>query len=68
MDLVSYKNIVYSVFYKKQGDVWKASITVYGAEGIGETKEDSLVNLREKLRELQNEQNNITGKPKILLG
>ncbi len=68
MDLVSYKNNVYSVFYKKQGSNWKASITIYGAEGIGETKEDSLVNLKMKLQELQTEQNTINGKPKILLG
>lgn len=66
MQLVEYKNKVYSVIIKKDGNYVVASIAVEGAVGIGKDENDAIANLKLKLNEITKTSN--IGKEKLLFG
>ena len=66
MQLVEYKNKVYSVLIRKDGNNIVASIAVEGAFGIGKDENEAVSNLKLKLNEITKVSN--IGKEKLLFG
>lgn len=67
MNLINYNNNIYPVLYKQISENnYSASINVYDGIAYGKTKEEALINLKNKLNELVIKNN--SGKNKMLYG
>lgn len=66
MQLVEYKNKIYSVLIRKDGNNTVASIAVEGAIGTGKDENEAVSNLKLKLNEITKVSN--IGKEKLLFG
>lgn len=66
MNLINFKNKLYSVIYEEKSNIVVASIPVHGGRGEGKTKDDALMDLRINLGKLETSSN--LGKNKLLFG